>query len=285
MASTPVILEVTTEHPVPFKTVMEALSSALNQVNFEFINDKLKNTDSDKEEKDDNSGLRIVAVDPTKTLLISLKMDAKNFASYKCERAKISLGVNINSFYRVIKSMDKDDNLTLMYDLSNKDCIRIKTENPDKDKKDDLELKLLDLGLDKNNIPKKYFHAMITMDSGEFHKKCREMNSFATHVEIKCYGNKIVFTFKGDTVKGKSEYTSGNGKKGVKIKWDPKAIEEGKPQIVQGIYELKNLISFGKCQNLCSDVEILMRNDFPLCIRYTVATLGKINLFVAPINE
>ena len=55
--------------------------------------------------------------------------------------------------------------------------------------------------------------------------------------------------------------------------------------IVQGIYELKHLVLFGKCTSLCNDIEIYMKNDYPLVIKYTVATLGRLLLCLTPIRK
>ena len=33
------------------------------------------------------------------------------------------------------------------------------------------------------------------------------------------------------------------------------------------------------------NIQIFMKNSYPLCIRYTVATLGKILLCLAPVDE
>ena len=62
---------------------------------------------------------------------------------------------------------------------------------------------------------------------------------------------------------------------------------EGKKtnNIVQGIFELKNIILFTKCASLCNDIQIYMKNDFALTIVYTIATLGTITIAISPIRE
>jgi proliferating cell nuclear antigen len=55
-------------------------------------------------------------------------------------------------------------------------------------------------------------------------------------------------------------------------------------EIVQGIFQLKHLVLFTKCTNLCPAIEIYLKNDYPLIIRYTVANLGEIKLVLAPIK-
>ena len=51
---------------------------------------------------------------------------------------------------------------------------------------------------------------------------------------------------------------------------------------VQGIYSLKYLMLFTKCTNLCPQIQLYIKNDYPLIIQYTIASLGTIKLCLAP---
>ena len=42
------------------------------------------------------------------------------------------------------------------------------------------------------------------------------------------------------------------------------------------------LILFTKCTNLCNQINLYIKNDYPLIIKYTVASLGTIKLCLAP---
>ena len=53
-------------------------------------------------------------------------------------------------------------------------------------------------------------------------------------------------------------------------------------EIVQGVFALKHLVMFTKCTNLSNQVEIYLKNDYPLIISYGVASLGNIKLCLAP---
>jgi hypothetical protein len=61
--------------------------------------------------------------------------------------------------------------------------------------------------------------------------------------------------------------------------------EPNKKMIVQGIFELKNFVMFSKCTTLCSSIQIYMKNNYPIFIRYTVAKLGHILLGLIPITD
>ena len=316
------ILKVMTEHTVPFKILIEVLKELLPETNLEFIsgdNDNDNENDNDnnnsdqdisknisdneknssdeeidciKNEKTESNtqkrkdGLKIMAVDTTKTVLIHLKLDAEEFTKFKCKKKRLVLGVNLVYFHKLIKTMDKDDNLTLYVDHDNLNYLKIKIDNPEEKKDSVFELKLLDLSEDKMSVPDITFDAVITMNSTEFHKICREMNQIADHVEIKCLNNKIIFTCKGDYAKRTTTYRTGdstNQGDGVNIKFGKN--KGTTPAIIQGIYELGNLVLFSKCASLCNEIEIFMKNNYPLVIKYTVATLGRILLCLTPIAE
>jgi len=316
------ILEVVTEHTAPFKVLFEVLKDMLTETNIEFIatpKSKKKNDGDDEneddeeyedeeeeEEEEDNdctetkskkkkekACLKINAIDPTKTVLINLKLDGSNFNKFVCRKNKLFIGVNLGCFYKLIKSMGKNDILTLAVDHDNKNYLNIKIDSPDEKKDSEFNMKLLDLNESKMSIPEITFDAVITMDSQEFNKLCREMNNIADYVEIKCLTDKIIFTCKGEYADRKTTYRTTSNKEDdenehilVSISHaSTKMKGNAAPQIVQGIFELKNLVLFSKCASLCNDIEIYMKNNFPLVIKYTVATLGRILLCLTPIKE
>ena len=51
---------------------------------------------------------------------------------------------------------------------------------------------------------------------------------------------------------------------------------------IQGIFCLKYLSLFTKCTNMCNQIHIYIKNDYPLVITYSVANLGDIKLCLAP---
>jgi proliferating cell nuclear antigen PCNA len=244
--------------------------------------EKSDSVKSKKNKMNDKNGMRIMAVDTTKTVLINLKLDAKNFTKFKCKKKTMELGVNLGYFHKFIKSMDKDDNLTLYTEHDDKNYLKIRIDNPEEKKESIYKLKLLDLNNDPMSIPDTTFDAVVTMNSSEFHKLCREMNQIADFVDIRCLENKIIFSCKGDIGDRTTTYKIDDDDDGDGI-----SIEhaQNNPLIVQGIYELKNLVLFSKCASLCNDIEIYMKNDYPLVIKYTVATLGRVLLCLTPIND
>ena len=307
----PKILEVQTEHTHPFKTIIEVLKDMLPEVNIEFIDNNPKKSadaDTDKNSGDtennsqenqenqenqdhlpndqaqkDNGGMRILAVDTSKNVLINMRLDKKNFTKFACKKKKITLGVNLAYFHKLIKSMDKDDNMSLNVEDDDINHLRININNTSKNKKDEYKLKLLDLDKNEMTIPVISFDVVVQMNATEFHKVCREMSQIADFVEIRCTSNKIQFSCKGDYAERTTTYEVNNngGDDNVSIKHSGSTDA----QIIQGIYELKHLVLFGKCSSLCGEIQIYMKNKFPLVIRYQLPKLGRILLCLTPLKD
>jgi proliferating cell nuclear antigen len=238
------------------------------------------NSKKESEDKDDSKsgGLKIMTVDNSKTLLVQMKLEAKQFSIFKCKPSNYDIGLSLVQLYKLLKSLEKDDTLTLCVEDDDEQYVVIKVDNQEKSCETTYKLKLMDLNKKEYKIPPTLFDAVITLDSTEFHKICREMVHIAEHVEIRVTPNSITYTCVGDCATRSSTYYPGEN--GIKIKFG-----NSKVNIVQGIFELKYLVLFTKCAHLCNNIQIYMKNSYPLCIKYTVATLGKILLCLAPIED
>jgi proliferating cell nuclear antigen len=99
-------------------------------------------------------------------------------------------------------------------------------------------------------------------------------------VEITSSGSDLMFKCIGDFAEQET-IISENSNSNMKVH---KTAGAG-PEIVQGIFQLKHLVLFTKCTSLCPSIELYMKNDFPLILRYTVANLGEVKLVLAPMKH
>jgi proliferating cell nuclear antigen len=149
--------------------------------------------------------------------------------------------------------------------------------------KTNYKLKLQDTNKKNYKIPPPIFDMTVIMETAEFHKICNEMSQISEFMGITCSQNKIEFTSKGSCSELKKVYENG---KGVKITVSKSPDEKkNEPKIVQEIYELKNLLMFRKCVNLCGDVRIFLKNIQPLFIKYTIAALGEMSIGLSPVSD
>ena len=60
---------------------------------------------------------------------------------------------------------------------------------------------------------------------------------------------------------------------------------EAPNEVIQGVFSLEYLVLFSKCTNLCQNIEIYLKNDYPIIIRYNVANQGEVKFCLAPKNN
>ena len=252
------IMELKTVQSGAFKTMTEALKEILTDANIEFT---------------DNS-VKIITMDPTQTILVHLKLEKENFEYYHCKH-KIFIGVNMLNFFKVIKTLTNNDALTLFIEEGNTNLLGIRIENGEKNTLTNYYLNLIEVDETTYQIPPAQFESIITMPSGEFNKICRDMINFSEIIEIKSVGNQLIFSCKGEFVQ--QETIIGETNNGLSFVKTPT-----EDNIIQGYYNLKHLVLFTKCTNLCNSIEIYMKNNFPIVINFSVGSLGNLKLCLAP---
>lgn len=158
---------------------IEKLEKLTNKTDDKITDTKIVDKEEKKVQTNGNGGIRIMAVDPSKTVLINLRLYASEFSEFKCKPPKLELGVNLQMFNKLIKSMDKDDILTLFVEEDDEQHLGIQIDNQEKKCKTINKLKLMDLDSQPLRVPPTPFDAQITMSSNDFHKLCRDMSRLA----------------------------------------------------------------------------------------------------------
>jgi proliferating cell nuclear antigen len=255
------IVEAKTVQTAAIRTLKEALKCILVEMSLIF----------------DKNGVRMVAMDNTRTVLVHLRLHAEKFEkfAYNHNVAKFVIGVNTDHLYRIVRTATNDDTITFYVDAADPNSLGILLEDGEKKQVTRYKLNLLDRDEPDIQLPETEFSTHITMPSLDFQKICRDMTLLgAKTVEIKNVGSSLTFGCKGHfasrtTVMGdsESEFT-------VK--------KNTTDEIVTGNFSLPHLVLFTKCTNLGNNLDIHMKNDWFLMIRYVVANLGDIKLCLMP---
>jgi proliferating cell nuclear antigen len=250
-------LEIRTVQSSAFKILVEALKELLVDTCIEF----------------DDTGLKVISMDNSHVVLVHLKLEATKFEYYYCEN-KMSIGVNMLNLFKLVRTINSNDTLTLFIEKNDLNHIGIKIENGEKNQKTVYKLNLLDLNNPNITIDPAEFNSQINLPSVDFQKIIRDMNQLAEYVEIKNINNQLILSCNGEFC---SQETILMDNEGINCISNKKSDE-----IVQGIFSLKYLVLFTKCTNLCSTVELYLKNDYPLICLWRVASLGEIRLCLAP---
>ena len=257
------LFEIKTVQSGAFRTLIEALKEILTEANLEF----------------DSQGVKIMAVDETHTVLVYLRLHSDRFETYYCPQ-KYVVGINMIYLFKLIKTMGNNDSLTLYLPASNPNKLGIRMENSEKSTVTNYFLKLFDTDVEDIQIPNLNFPSIIHLPSADIQKICRDMNALGEKldVEIQSSGSDLIFRCVGDFAEQETIISENNST--IKVQKNTPTNE-----IVQGLFQLKHLVLFTKCTSLCPSIELYLKNDYPLILRYTVANLGEVKLVLAPIKN
>ena len=218
------------------------------------------------------AGIKLLCMDGNHVSLVSLKLEAENFEYFKCENT-FKIGLNISNFHKLIKTVSNNDTITLAILASDPTEMTITIENTDKNSITTYNLKLLDIDDEELSVPESEFETIITMPSTDFQRYCRDMITLGDTITIESSGNKLILKCEGDFAKQTTEIHSSSGNA---------HFSQTSSNDVSSKFSLKYLNLFTKCTNLCSIVEIYLKNEYPILIKYAVASLGNVLFCLAP---
>jgi proliferating cell nuclear antigen len=261
------ILTIQTVQIAPFRTLMTALKDILLETNITFT----------------PSGIKIINMDKSHTILAHLSLEAQNFEMYECKMDKIIIGVNMFHLFKLINTIDNDDTLTIYIEEADYmdgivQFLGLKFENGEIKQHKIQKLRLIEPDNEELDVPDVKFSSVINLPSVDFQKIIRDLSCISDKIEIKSIatndGAELIFKCTGGFAHAEIRRAETDG-----------AMEFIQKQevskIIQGEFSLKNLSYFIKCTNLCNQIEIYLENNLPLIVKYNVASLGVIKLALA----
>jgi proliferating cell nuclear antigen len=303
MLDTNILLLVYTKKCPAIKSLIEALKEIFRDVNIKF-------TPKKEIIMDDGSikitgGMYITALNSNSNILVRLHLEADKFDYYKCvpenDKQYILIGVNMSNFNKIIKFLSNEDDLSMIYSKSQINELNLKYVNKSRHLVTNYHLNLLDLKEEIYNIGKQKFDFVITIPSNDFHGLIKNMSVLSEQVDIQFLSEAktnvytLTFTCKGEFASQTSEFNGmTNATESVSINSNMVNVLKNPNEeesiyaediIIQGKYELKSLSLFSKCSSLCSTIELYIKNDSPLVIKYRVADMGSVHLILSPVSE
>ena len=244
---------------------------------YEEIGDsKGRKTGVKKSKKRKTGGLRIHKLTEDSHILIKLNLYASNFDEYICTNV-VSVSIDLGYMNNALKAIDDSDTITMYIDKADPSVLHIRTfcnDNPDEQwaRKKDIMINLTEADVDKLDIPSITPDRKLLMSIDKFKKVCKNVSENSPLIEIISVGNEIKFRGVNECLAFTESLTDNLYK------------SKKKDKIVQGKYDVKSLIDFSKCGGLCKTIEINLKNNFPLILVIAVGTLGKMYVFIAPLD-
>jgi proliferating cell nuclear antigen len=263
------ILTIQTVQIAPFRTLMTALKDILLETNITFT----------------PNGIKIINMDKSHTILAHLSLKADRFEAYECKHDKVIIGVNMLHLFKLINTIDNDDTLTIYIEEADYSdgvvqYLGLKFENGDIKQEKVQKLRLIEPDSEELSVPDVTFSSVLNLPSVDFQKIIRDLSCISDKIEIRSVatddGAELIFKCRGGFAEAEIRRAESDGSMQYVQK-------QASNKIIQGEFSLKNLGYFIKCTNLCNQIEIFLENNRPLVVKYNVASLGEINLALAPL--
>lgn len=293
-----VLLYIHTKKIPAIKSVFESLKEIFRDVNLKFIPKKEVISEQDPNVKKTVGGMYITALNSNSNILVRLHLEADKFCYFKCEpdndKPYVMLSVNMSNLFKIIKFLNNDDELHMIYNKLHRNQLNLKYINRPKKMTSNYYLGLLDLDEESYKIGNQEFDFVITIQSNDFHTLIKNMSVLAETVDIQfsntSEGYNLTFKCKGEFASQECEFigttnSTSDGNIMVQKHVDEDTSSENNTTIIQGVYELKSLSLFSRCSSLCPTIELFIKNDAPLIIKYRVADMGSVHLILTSIND
>jgi proliferating cell nuclear antigen len=244
-----------------FRSLVETLKELLHDVALTF----------------DKEGIRLCCLDGSRCALVWLRLEAASFEEYHCP-GKISCGINLLSLYKLLRSTGTQDTV-VMYVLKDSESeLGIRVLNADKNAATSYKLRLLDIDEEMISMDPVVFDSVMTLPSAYFQRMCRDMLSLSDTMMITSMPDgSLVISCVGDFA---SQVTI------IGEKDDVMSVESRASKEISGKFSLKYLSLFARASALANTMVILMRENYPIILKYSVASLGELRLCLAPkVNE
>jgi proliferating cell nuclear antigen len=258
---------------------IKTLKSIIIKSMFETIKPYIKETNI----MINKDGIKISTLDNSKVSLTYIKLDAKKFESYICEKP-IIIGIDTTIFFKTIKSANRRETITFYMNKDDEDKLGIELADPFMGKVKDYKIPLLALEDKVINMSDMSFDYVINMPSVQFQQIIKDIHLLEGKiVEMKSIGKQLIFSCED----GLAEFKTAISEIDDNLNKDQKQIlqqngedirsvkfEKSNDKIVQGRFKLSYLMNFIKASHLCENMNILLSNDKPLILEYFVADLG-----------
>ena len=256
----PVTFKCKTSEAYHIKVLAELLTNNLKTGCFEVCND----------------GIRLRMFDHHRKTLVDLDLLSENYSLYKFKNdEKFYLGLNLNHFHKMLKSVKKKDSLQLFINSENPNELGIKTIPKENTRITTSGIKIQSIQNLDIDCPQGYGKPVI-VPSAEFQKMCKDLSSIGS-INIKVVARNFRIEFIADAdgilkrkvVFGEDEDSDGEESDG----------EE--PHEYRATFATDQLSRITKLAGLSSTMQIFPATaDLPLLFKSNVGSLGKIAIYI-----
>jgi proliferating cell nuclear antigen PCNA len=220
-----------------------------------------------------NDGIYLRMFDHHRKTLVDLYLLSENFSYYKFKSSeKICMGLNLNHFHKMLKSIKKKDSLQFFIDKNNMNELSIKTIPKENTRVTTSGLKIQTIQNLEIDIPEGYNKPVI-VPSSEFQKMCKDLSSIgSTNIKVLAKDFHIEFIADADGVLKRKVVFGENNEQ-----------DEDIENVInyEATFATDQLSRITKLSGLSHTMQIFpAKNNLPLLFRTSVGSLGKLSIYL-----
>jgi proliferating cell nuclear antigen PCNA len=225
------------------------------------------------------SGISLRMVDthrPYKTL-IDITLEAENFSLYRFNMSgRMDLGLNLNHFHKMLKSVKKKDSIELYIDDSDETDLYLKTIPKENTRVTTSSIKIQSIQNLDIDLPTGYGKPVI-VSSSEFQKMAKDMLSIGTTIKVTAKNFHIEFACNaGGVIKRKVELGELD---------DVDTDTDESTPVYQQEFSIEQLTRITKIAGLSGTMQIFPSVGLPLLFRSSVGSLGKVSIYIKSLEQ
>jgi proliferating cell nuclear antigen len=255
------------------KKIIEAIKDLVTDVNID-VTPSGKYTINRSHSNLFNIGLSLQAMDTSHVALVSLNLSSEGFEEFRCDN-NVVLGINILNLSKVLKLADATDSITLQAD-QDASTLKIIFQNPKSQRTTEFALNLITLEVEHLSIPETEYSSLITINSGEFSKICKELQTLSDSLTIVTQPDNVQLLVEGQAGSGFIKLTANDSDR----KEDQTTIEVEESVTQQ--FALNYLNLFNKAANLSTFTRLALHQEQPLVTEFKIDQLGVLKYYLAP---
>ena len=223
----------------------------------------------------DTSGIKLVMMDFNRSILISFELASENFTIYKFKVSKMFIGLNLNHFHKMLKSIKKKDSLQLYIDDSQPNELNIKVIPRENNRITTSIVKIQSIQKIDITIPTGYDNSII-VQSSEYQKLVKDMSHIGNIISVRSKDHHIEFKCDaGGVLQRIVEF----GELDDKDDDDDDKQKKNTVSFYQ-TFDTEQLSRITKISGLSSNIKICPKEGLPLLFKTNVGILGEISIYI-----
>ena len=222
----------------------------------------------------DEDGVKLCMMDHHRTILIQVSLESENFTLYKFKcKDKLFLGINLNHFHKMLKSIKKKDSMQLFINDDSPNDLGIKVIPKENNRITTSFVTIQEIQTIDIDIPEGYGKPII-VPSSEYQKMCKDMAHIGSMINVVSRNFHIKFRCNACGVMKRHVEFGEMGDSDDEEEEDDNVVEYNQD------FDTEQLSRITKMAGLSTSMQIYPKQGKPLLFKSAIGSLGKISIYI-----